>query len=202
MNATGDGLTDAGERWHKKGGMAYRTARKQRPPLDEEKLNELALAYVGRFATTRAKLGNYLQRKIRERGWASERTADVELIVERLAELGYVDDAAYALAKTRSLTSRGYGEKRVRQSLRAAGIDEEDAQPARDHARAEAVEAALHFARRRRFGPFGEPIADRQQHERQLAAMIRAGHSFALASAILSLDPSVEFPIEMLREKA
>jgi regulatory protein len=182
--------------------MARAKSRKPRPPLDGEKLKELALAYVGRFATTRAKLATYLARKVRERGWEDERPAEIEAIVERLAELGYVDDAAYALSKSRSLTARGYGGRRVRQSLHAAGIGEEDAEPAHEHARAEAVEAALHFARRRRLGPFGDGSADRQQQERSLAAMIRAGHGFGLAKAILALEPGTKVSIEMLEEKA
>ena len=182
--------------------MARRTRQKPRPPLGEEQLKELALTYVGRFATTRAKLASYLARKVRERGWADDRPADIDAIVERLAALGYVDDAAYGLAKARALTSRGYGSRRVSQSLRAAGIGEEDAEPANEHARAEAVEAALHFARRRRLGPFGDGSSDRQAQEKALAAMIRAGHSFPLAKAILALEPSGEIPIEMLKEKA
>ena len=46
--------------------MARAKSRKPRPPLDGEKLKELALAYVGRFATTRSKLATYLARKVRE----------------------------------------------------------------------------------------------------------------------------------------
>jgi len=182
--------------------MAYGKARKQRPPLDDERLNELALAYVGRFATTRAKLGSYLDRKIRERGWAGERPAEIERAVERLAELGYVDDAAFALAKSRSLTGRGYGERRVRQSLRAAGIGDEDAEPAHDLAQEEAVDSALRFAKRRRIGPFGDRSFDRDEREKALAAMIRAGHSLSLAKAIVSLEPGTNVSIEMLAEKA
>ncbi len=182
--------------------MARHKSRKPRPPLSQEQLKELALSYVGRFATTRAKLALYLARKVRERGWAEERPAQIEAIVERLASLGYVDDAAFALSRSRSLTARGYGERRVRQSLRAAGIGEEDAEPANEHARAEAVEAALHFARRRRLGPFGDGSADRQQQEKALAAMIRAGHGFPLAKAILALEPGTKVSIEMLAEKA
>ena len=176
--------------------------RKPRPPLNEEQLKELALTYVGRFATTRSKLGSYLARKVRERGWNGAQEPDFDAVVERLAALGYVDDAAYALSKSRSLTARGYGGRRVRQSLRAAGIGEEDSAPAEEHARSEAVEAALHFARRRRLGPFGDGAPDRQQQEKSLAAMIRAGHSFSLAKAILSLEPGKKVNIEMLEEKA
>ena len=84
--------------------MTARTASRKTPrPLDEARLEELALAYVGRFATTRAKLASYLARKLRERGWEAPRAPATEALVEKLAGLGYVDDAAYALAKARSL---------------------------------------------------------------------------------------------------
>ena len=182
--------------------MALRKGRKVRPPLTGETLNELALAYVGRFATTRAKLASYLGRKLRERGWSGDSAPDIDTVVRQLSTLGYVDDAAYALAKSRALVGRGYGVRRVCESLRAAGVEEEDSEPARDLAEAEAVEAALRFARRRRFGPFGERAADRAGRERALAAMVRAGHPFGLARSILALEPGSEVDIESLAEKA
>ncbi len=67
--------------------MAAQSRRKPRPPLDKSALDELALRYVGRFATTRAKLISYLGRKLRERGWAGSREADVAAVADRLAEL-------------------------------------------------------------------------------------------------------------------
>lgn len=182
--------------------MAVQRRRRERPPLDPEKLRELALTYVGRFATTRARLSAYLSRKVRERGWSGEQPPDVGAIAERLASLGYIDDAAFALSKSRTLTGRGYGARRVRQSLRAAGIEQEDAEPATALAEADAVEAALRFARRRRIGPYGSGGGDRVARERALAAMIRAGHDVSLANAILSLEPGSEVDIEMLAEKA
>ena len=170
--------------------------RKPRPPLGEESLAELALAYVGRFATTRAKLAAYLARKLRERGWAGERAADIDGLVERFSANGYIDDSAYALSKSRSLTERGYGVARVRQSLRAAGVEESDGAAARELAEAEAVAAALRFARRRRIGPFAEMRADRHGREKALAAMIRAGHGFELARAITALGPGEDLPCD------
>ncbi|HET9811921.1 MAG TPA: regulatory protein RecX [Sphingomicrobium sp.] len=180
--------------------MGQGRRRRERPPLDSEKLRELALAYVGRFATTRAKLRSYLGRKVRERGWAGQEAPDVDAIADRLASLGYVDDAAYALSKSRSLTGRGYGLGRVRQSLRAAGIGEQDSAPARAHAEDEKVESALRFARRRRIGPFAAESADRDQRQKALAAMVRAGHGFGLAKAILSLEPGSAIDLESLAE--
>ena len=169
--------------------MRAHSPRRPRPPLDASSLNELALAYVGRFATTRAKLRTFLQRKLRERGWAGETVADVDGVAERCAALGYVDDAAFALAKSRALTGRGYGPGRVEQTLRAAGVEDEDAGSAREYAKGDRVAAALRFAERRRLGPFAATVPDRQGRERATAAMIRAGHGFGLARAIINLTP-------------
>ena len=180
--------------------MAVPNRRKERPPLTPSALNELALRYVGRFATTRAKLITYLRRKIRERGWHEGEQPDLAEFAEKLARLGYVDDAAFAVAKSRALTGRGYGARRVRQSLKAAGVGEEDSAGAQADAEAERVEAALRFARRRRVGPFAEQKLDRPQRERAIAAMIRAGHSFALSRAIAMLDPGSDYTVEQLAE--
>lgn len=172
--------------------MAGRRPRKPRPPLDEEQLRELALAYVARFATSRAKLADYLGRKLRERGWAGSSEPPIARLVAKAAQAGFVDDAAFALSKARSLTARGYGSRRVRQALLAAGIEETDGEAAREHARADAVEAALHFARRRRIGPFAAERPDPAAKEKALAAMVRAGHDFSLSKVIVALDPGAE----------
>ena len=175
--------------------------RRPRPPLDEDKLNELMLTYVARFATSRAKLAAYLTRKLRERGWAGASEPPVEALVAKAADLGFVDDAAFALSKARSLTARGYGERRVGQALHAAGIGDSDAEPARGHARDDAVEAALRFARRRRLGPFAGAAVGPEAREKALAAMVRAGHGFRLAKAILALGPGASVDCQALEEQ-
>ena len=172
-----------------------------RKPLNEERLHELALFYVGRFATTRAKLTVYLNRKLRERGWEGDTPADIERLVERLAGSGLVDDALYALSKSRSLTERGYGARRVRQSLRAAGVGEGDGEAARELAADDAAAAALRFARRRRIGPFADVAPDRAGREKATAAMVRAGHGFEISRAVVDAQPGSELDLEELREK-
>lgn len=180
--------------------MAARHPRKPRPPLTAAKLDELALHYVGRFATSRAKLLSYLKRKLRERGWEGDAEPDPEGLAGKLVLLGYVDDRAFALSKARSLTSRGYGERRVGQALAIAGIGEDDGTEARSLAHSEAVEAALRFARRRAIGPYADTAPDQRGRERALAAMIRAGHRFSLARAIVDLEPGAEADREILSE--
>lgn len=171
-----------------------RTGKRARPPLDAEGLERLGLFYAGRYATTRAKLADYLRRKLKERGWSGPGAPPVEALVARFAGLGYVDDAAFAEAKAGALLRRGYGERRVAQALRAAGIEADDAEAARQEAERSAEDAALRFARRRRIGPYAEaaPANDRDGREarqKAAAAMLRAGHRLDLVRRILDASP-------------
>jgi regulatory protein len=182
--------------------MGYRKVRKARPPLAQKQLHDLALKYVGRYATTRARLRAYLARKIREQGWDGEREPDLEALANRLAELGYVDDEGYALSQSRALTGRGYGSRRVAEKLRIAGIEAGDGRAAREHADQEAVASAVRFAERRKIGPFAlAPVSDPREREKALGAMVRAGHSFALARAIVALAPGAPIDFDELEER-
>ena len=182
--------------------MARRRSPRVRPPLDAKGLEELALRYVGRYATSRAKLIAYLDRKVRERGWGEADEAPFQALADRFCELGYVDDAAYALAKSRSLSSRGYGRRRLEQKLRLSGIGDEDSAAAREHADREAVDAALHYARRRRIGPFSAGTIDPRQREKALAAMVRAGHSFALAQVVVDWPAETSIDVGEIADRA
>lgn len=163
-----------------------RRERKPPRPLDAARLEEMALAYVARFATSAGKLSDYLRRKLRERGWEGEDAADTAAIVRRFVELGYVDDAGFARGKAQSLLRRGYGARRIDQALGAAGI----AESLREDARGSEVErrqAALVMARKRRFGPFGNgERLDPAAREKQVAAMLRAGHPLAHAREVVN----------------
>jgi regulatory protein len=190
-----------GERlWHKNGVNVRDKPRRAPPPLDDSALRELALRYVGKYATTRAKLREYLTRKIRERGWTGEQPADPETLADRFTELGLVDDASYALARSRALSGRGYGKRRLAEKLRLAGVDEDDSREALDAADAAAVTAALRFAERRRIGPFAAQAPDRAAREKAIAAMVRAGHAFALSRAIAQLPPGANVDSSSLAE--
>ena len=161
-------------------------------PLDTAALDALALAYVARFATSAARLAAYLQRKLRERGWddgaAPDPAATVARMVERMVDLGFVDDRGFASARAGGLLRRGYGVRRIDETLARDGIDADIAAEARGSLR-EARQAALTFARRRRLGPFGlgsSPEAlDRAVRERHIAAMMRAGHDLATARVVI-----------------
>lgn len=164
--------------------QASRGGRRRAPPLDATRLNDLALAYVARFASTASKLERYLSRKLRERGWDGEGDPDVAGLVSRLCELGYVDDSAWAAAKSRDLLRRGYGTRRIGQALGEAGVSQSIRKSVSPGLAAQR-RAACDLARRKRLGPFDPQPPNPVRREKQLAAMLRAGHGFELARMVL-----------------
>lgn len=172
---------------------------RQRPPLEPSDLERFALRYVERYATTRARLAGYLSRKIRERGWEGDAVADPQALAEKLAGLGYVDDRAFAEARAKAMGRRGLGARRVGQALWHAGIEAEDAEAVAPLIEANVTESALAFARRRRIGPYAREAPDPRGRERQVAAMVRAGHAPALAWAIARMAPGDD-PVFLLSE--
>src|ERR1044072_7466830 len=164
-------------------------------PLDPNHLEALALHYAGRYATSRAKLTMYLRRKLRERGWENDNPPPVDALVERMAALGYVDDAAFATARGTALVRRGYGARRVAQALDMAGIEGADRDTALSDTRREQWQGANNFARRRRIGPYAQQPLAREDRQKQIAAFVRAGHDFTTAALWVDSAPDA-FPPE------
>lgn len=155
-------------------------------------MRQLALHYVGKYATTQAKLSGYLLRKIRERGWDGDRPADVAILTGQFVELGYINDAQFAAARSRSFVRRGYGERRLNEDLRASGIGDADAVVAKAHMEESAFDAAENFARRKRIGPFAATPVPLEKRQKQLHAFMRAGHDFTIARRFVNAEPGDE----------
>ena len=101
-------------------------------------------------------------------------------IAERFAELGYIDDAAFALSKARSLAGRGYGKRRLVEQAAGRRRRRGGRRLMRAHMRTRrrchrrcASPSAAGWARLR-------PLrcVSRKDKEKALAAMVRAGHGF------------------------
>lgn len=166
-------------------------------PLDQATLERLALRHVERFATTRARLIAYLDRKVRECGWHGL-PADPAALADRMVALGYIDDRAFAAARAGAMARRGLGGRRISAALRAAGVAEDDGASLAPMIAQGALAAALRFAQRKRLGPYAATAPDRIMRERQLAAMIRAGHSFELARKIMAVMPGDDVTLDVL----
>jgi regulatory protein len=146
----------------------------------------------------------YLLRKLRDRGWEEEGEPPVAALLDRFEAAGYVDDAAFARTRSDSLLRRGYGPRRVSLALGAAGIDE-DIRTGVCADQGELRRAALAMARRRSFGPFGPGLLDRAAREKQIAAMMRAGHGLDSARELVdaaSIEAAEDWAAQDSRDDA
>jgi len=184
--------------------FASRAATKRRdPPKPSQRLVERwAHAYVNRYYSPEASLRATLERRIR-RGCAAHGhpTADAmgwaDSVIATLKQAGIVDDQRWAADKARALSERGVPLRGIQQRLRVKGLSAEHITSALaglkwDRA-GDAVDvelqAALAYARRRRFGPFRrDPAERRERFQKDLAAMARAGHGYGLAKQVLEAE--------------
>ena len=166
-----------------------------RPP-DEASLYDAALRYVARYATTQARLRQVLERRIEQWKRAADdadSAADIAItartavagVVERVAALGLVSDAAFAESRVRSLTRAGRSRRMVAAALAAKGVSAETARAAIAGDETDELTAALILARRRRIGPFR--VAAAGDRNKEFGVLARAGFPRDIAGAVLDM---------------
>jgi regulatory protein len=165
-------------------------------PPDRARLRARALGYLERYGASRGRLVRVLERRARREAQAAGADADavardVESVVAELADLGLVDDAAYAEGRARALLRRGRSPARVRRELADDGIDRAGTDAALDrHGERDALAraAAVRYAKRRGLGPFRDPARRAERRDRDLQALVRQGFPFPLARRIVDAD--------------
>ena len=179
-------------------GCQDRTRRRRPRKVTHSRLENIALHYLGRYASSTENLRRVLRRRVvlaaapmpadqpvdREaaHGWIDE-------ILAKLQRLGMLDDANYAAARVRSLHRQGRSSRHIRGTLSEKGVDSDLIETAVSE-RADAMAdpefaAACHHARRRRLGPYSHKPADEVRRKRDLAAMARAGFGYAIAHKVV-----------------
>ncbi len=163
-------------------------------------LENWALGYLERFASSAENLRRVLRRRVRRRTSDTETVqraaALIDELVERYRKSGIIDDAAYAAARARGRLARGEPLRRIAAGLAAKGVAAEDRAAALDALRETAPDpdlaAACAFARRRRLGPYRRGPAHHKtaDRNRDLGSFARAGFGQREAEAVLSCaDP-------------
>lgn len=172
-----------------------------RPPrrVTPQYLENAALHYLERFASSAAGLRRVLMRKVdrsvQAHGTDREEAAGwVETLIGRYTAAGLLDDAGYARMKAESLHRRGASTRAIREKLAGKGVARDHVDDALDHV-GEAVEgevdlaAALALARRRRLGPYRAPEVRAAHRDKDLAALGRAGFAYDVARRVIDADP-------------
>jgi len=174
-----------------------------------QRLTNKAVHYLGRYASTTARLkevlGRFARRKLADAEPLQLNEA-IDQVVRDCVRNGYVSDQLYAGQKSLSLRRQGRSRRHIEKTLAAKGLDRATitAALAEEDADGGEWQAALTHARRRRLGPFA-PQKDGQDdpakiRARHLASFARAGFSLTLAQQILALETPAAAE-ELLAEK-
>jgi regulatory protein len=163
---------------------------------DRARLRARALRYLERYGASRGRLARVLDRRARREAEAAGGdvdavAADVASVVDELAELGLVNDTAYAEGRSRALLRRGRSPARVHRELAEDGIERAATDAALDrHGGADALAhaAAVRYAKRRGLGPFRDPARRAERRDRDLRALVRQGFPFPLARRVVDAE--------------
>lgn len=168
-------------------------------------LESAALHYLERFAASSTLLRRTLIRKAARSAahWGEDpdqSRALVDQVVEKMVRLGYVDDAAYALMKARSLHGRGKGVRVIRADLASRGVGADQAALALQDLQDDVVPvggdldlmAAWALAKKRRLGPYRPAEQRSERRRRDLAVLGRAGFDFDTARAVIDAPEEPE----------
>lgn len=142
------------------------------------------LALALRLLAARDRGSAELAAALERRGCAA---SDIEKVLARCRELGYLDDRRFAFERARALLRGGRAAgSRIRLDLRRRGIDAELAEAALSAAEAEqSPERVLRDLLERRFPDFDYARAEARDKRRVLAFLQRRGFSPAQIFAIL-----------------
>ena len=156
--------------------------------------------YMQRYIATEAQLRRVLMRRLqknwRKRGenvTEDERQRGLDLMgaqIEKVREAGRIQDDQVALMWTEHYVNRGKSAPFIRQKLREKGVDAEiidrSIQQIHDQMADPALESAITYARKRRFGAYRKtPEQHAERKERDMAAMMRAGHRYEVVRQVL-----------------
>ena len=184
-----------------------RPASKPRKPRGPKKatagyLENAALYYLERFATSSENLRRVLMRKVirsaQTHGTDPDEGADmIAALIARYQSAGLLDDRAYARARATTLHRAGNSARAIRGKLAQKGVaadqitdaldaleDDDDGDPE--------LRAAVRLAKKRRLGPFRSPDVRADKRDKDLAALARAGFSYDIARTVIEAETTDE----------
>jgi regulatory protein len=187
-------------------GRDDRPHRRPVKPVTPQSLENAALRYLERFASSTASLRRVLMRRVlraaETHGTDPQEGAQwVEALLARYIRSGLLNDETYARLRSESLHRRGASTRAIAQKLAAKGIDRDDTDKALERLREDVganldLAAALALAKRRRLGPYRRPDSRAAHRDKDLAALGRAGFGYEIARRVVDADDPDELSEE------
>ena len=190
-----------------------KTPAKRTPPkkITYDRLRNIALYYLGRYASSSENLRQVLKRRVQKSAHHHKDTdieqahAWIDDIVTDMIRMGYIDDITYATNKAHSLHNRGTSSRTIYQKLLQKGLDkntietalnslQENLNDGLDEPQNTDLIAAIKYAKRRRIGVYRiKPAPDPdKQYQRDLASLARNGFPPDICQKILGAESADE----------
>lgn len=173
-----------------------RKARKLPRRMTAARLENIALHYLSRYASSSGNLRRVLMRRVERAAVAhGDDPADgarlVDALLARFQRSGLIDDRTYATQKAASLQRRGASRFGIRGKLRQKDVETDlidDAMATLDEGGSGVSElaAACALIRRRRLGPYRAAGQRAAMRQKDLASLARAGFSLDIARRALA----------------
>lgn len=179
---------------NKKSSLPAQNTPKKRKKVSLSYLENAGLYYLERFSASEGQFRRVMARKIDKscRDHPEQSKEDcmgmLESVIVKFRELGYLNDSVYAKSLLYTLQQKGFSRTRILLTLKSKGLSSVTTEPLGEsmpdsHDRY----AAIRFMQRKRLGPFSSRPRDNAA-QRDLASMARAGFSYDVAQAALSLS--------------
>lgn len=182
-----------------------RRTRKQPRKLSARYLENAALYYLQRYATSTENFRRVMRRKI-DRSCAFHQTQPdefytvIEDLIKRYISVGLLNDQVFADAKVSSLRRQGRSKRDILAKLQNKGLKPaeietalaaRDAEIEEDDAEGTPAEliAARRLAKRKKLGAYNpHPPTDPKARQKELAALARAGFSYDICRLALETE--------------
>lgn len=187
--------------------MEKKTRKKQTIPkkITQSYLYNAGLHYLKRYTASTEHFKTVMMRKIkRSLAHHNEPPMDeclsaLETTIEKLSEMGFLNDPQYTRGMVNSLRKRGTSQKAIHARLLSKGLNASLIHETLKDIDAECIDtkpehnAALIHARKKRLGPFSKNTHpqkhDEKAYARALASFARAGFSYDIAKTIMDTAP-------------
>lgn len=163
--------------------------------ITPQRLKNIGLYYLKRFESSVENLRSVLQKRVNQ--YAKENPEFnkqdayqwVENVLTEFEKLHYLDDKRFTEIKVRSYLSAGKPARYIQNKLREKGIANAQIEDMLDDFGYNPQEMALKLAKRKKIGPFRPDEESRKQNrQKDMAALIRAGFDYDVVSEIIGAD--------------
>ncbi len=161
-------------------------------PVTQRRLYNITLFYLTKFDASSEKVRQMLRRRLYKASLAEEPVPTqanewIEEIIQKMTDLGYINDNRYAENQTRQLSLQGKSESFIINKLRQDGISPEQTRHLLENREEDDFTRAVIWLKRHKKGPFRSKDND-SFYTKDLAALGRAGFSYETACAALKSE--------------